>query len=127
MASDFAGGSRASGGASGFSLSTRSDDGQDRVTVLVEGELDLATADELRRLLDTELSRRRAVKLDLSGVPFIDSTGLAAILAALRGSEGRGELQIEGELQPQTRRMMELTGVLGLLENGEDGEDSVGG
>jgi anti-sigma B factor antagonist len=123
MASDFAGGSRPSGGASGFSLSTRSDDGQDRVTVLVEGELDLATADELRRLLDTELSRRRAVKLDLSGVPFIDSTGLAAILAALRGSEeGRGELQIEGELQPQTRRMMELTGVLGLLENGEDGE-----
>jgi anti-anti-sigma factor len=123
MASDFAGGGWAPGGSAGFSLTTSSDGSEDGVTVLVEGELDLATADELRRLLDTELSRRRAVKLDLSGVPFIDSTGLAAILAALRRSEeGRGELQIEGELQPQTRRMMELTGVLGLLEIGEDGE-----
>ncbi|HTX46992.1 MAG TPA: STAS domain-containing protein [Solirubrobacteraceae bacterium] len=123
MASDFAGGRRAPGGSAGFSLTTSPAGSDDGVTVLVEGELDLATADELRRLLDTELSRRRAVKLDLSGVPFIDSTGLAAILAALRRSEeGRGELQIEGELQPQTRRMMELTGVLGLLEGGEGGE-----
>ena len=90
------------------------------MTVLVDGELDLSSAGELRQLLEAHLADRKTVLLDLSGVPFMDSTGLGAILAALRGAdEGLGELQVVGELQPQTRRMMELTGVLGLLETGQ--------
>jgi len=103
-----------------FALTTRlaRDDGH--LTVVVEGELDLSNADQLSRLLEGELSRQRTVVLDLSGVRFIDSTGLAAIIRALRGHEdGRGMLRVGGELQPQARRLMELTGVLGMLE--EDG------
>lgn len=100
-----------------FALRTIGGDGDDRVTVLVEGELDLATVDQLTQLLHEQLSRQRPVILDMSGVRFIDSTGLAAILGALRRHEDDGGvLRIGGELQPQVRRLMELTGVLDLLE-----------
>jgi anti-anti-sigma factor len=101
-----------------FTLTARVDPDGEQLTVLVEGELDLATAGQLKRLLDDELSRRRAVVLDLSGVPFIDSSGLAAIVAAMRRSEnGGGNLRLGTDLQPQARRLMELTGLLGLLES----------
>jgi anti-anti-sigma factor len=101
-----------------FTLSTQADHDGEQLTVLVEGELDLSTAGQLRRLLDDELSRRRAVVLDLSGVPFIDSSGLAAIVAAMRRSEdGGGSLRLGPDLQPQARRLMELTGLLRLLES----------
>jgi anti-sigma B factor antagonist len=101
----------------GLLVTAHTGGGGDEALILAEGELDLSTAGELTRLLKDELSRRRTVRLDLSAVSFIDSTGLAAIIAALRSSnDGGGELLMCGELQPQTRRLMELTGVLELLE-----------
>jgi anti-anti-sigma factor len=88
--------------------------------VRVEGELDLSTADQLRRLLAEQVSDRRPVVLDLSGVVFMDSTGLGVIVAAMRQSEEKGGLlRLGPELQPQIRRLMELTGVLGMLEHQE--------
>jgi anti-sigma B factor antagonist len=101
-----------------LALTTRDADDGDHLTVLVEGELDLSTADQLRRLLDEQLSQNRSVVLDLSGVLFMDSTGLAVIIAAIRRPETEAELvRLGPELQPQIRRLMELTGVLDLLEN----------
>ena len=55
------------------------------VVLALKGELDLRTAPHLRVQL-AELVRRcdADVVLDLEGVAFIDSTGLAAMLNALR-------------------------------------------
>jgi anti-anti-sigma factor len=98
-----------------FAISVRElTDGQ--VCVAVSGELDLSTADELKELLCRELSERRSVLLDLAAVGFIDSTGLAAIVSGLhRSQEFNSELCLCSELQPQARRLMELTGVLALI------------
>jgi anti-sigma B factor antagonist len=87
-----------------------------RLRIVVRGELDLSHAAELKSLLERELAAGTTVLLDLSAVDFIDSTGLAAIVTALSHSRDSGcELQLYSNLQPQARRLMELTGVLGML------------
>jgi anti-sigma B factor antagonist len=55
------------------------------VLLSLDGELDLRTAPQLRVRLNDVLRRDDGdVVLDLCGVTFIDSTGLAAMLNALR-------------------------------------------
>jgi anti-sigma B factor antagonist len=63
--------------------------GADEVTDLgvaavarVAGELDATAASDLRRQLVTAAETNPNVIVDLSGVPFIDSSGLSALLHA---------------------------------------------
>jgi anti-sigma B factor antagonist len=100
--------------------------GARRISVAVRGELDLAHAADLKATLVRELAGGTSVLLDLSAVEFIDSTGLAAIVTALNHSKG-AELRLDSNLQPQARRLMELTGVLALLSSDRGpGEASAG-
>ncbi len=87
-----------------------------RPCIIVEGELDLSNADELKDVLQRELSAGQRVLVDLSRVTFIDSTGLAAIVNAHNNTRESGAaLELCSDLRPQPRRLMELTGVLSLL------------
>lgn len=72
-----------------FSIEVQDTRGAARLTVT--GELDLQTAPALRQALG-DLPRGAAAVLDLSGVTFIDSTGIAAIVrgyTAHRAAGGR--------------------------------------
>jgi anti-sigma B factor antagonist len=62
------------------------------VTLLLSGELDIASAPGLQRTVARlcALPSTRALTLDMSGLTFIDSTGLAAIVYASRVCEQRG-------------------------------------
>ena len=61
------------------------DDGVD--VFLLEGEIDLHYAPVLRTLLQSKVNANcRALVMDLSGVTFIDSSGLAAIIEYFRDS-----------------------------------------
>jgi anti-sigma B factor antagonist len=85
----------------------------DEITVVVIGELDLATAPELGRMLHDGLASGRDVLLDLSQASFIDSTGLAAIVAATHRADALGhQFRLRSEFGPQVRRLLELTGLL---------------
>ncbi|HWK26139.1 MAG TPA: STAS domain-containing protein [Solirubrobacter sp.] len=77
----------------------------DRLLVLY-GELDIVTAPRLSALVDALRARRHAVALDLSEITFMDSTGLATLLAA--GAELRRPSHA-------VRRVFELAGVARLL------------
>jgi anti-sigma B factor antagonist len=90
--------------------------------VAVEGELDVATSGELACTLRRELKGASRVRLDLSHVDFIDSTGLAAIVKPLREAPGERRIELTGTLPSQARRLLELTGLLQLLR----GEESPG-
>jgi anti-anti-sigma factor len=88
-----------------------------RRTLILSGELDLAS----RPVLDEALARVgqepiEALVLDLSGVSFMDSTGLHAVLAAkdLCAKHGCELLFVRGSTQVQ--RLFELSGVLVQLE-----------
>lgn len=86
------------------------------VRVEVRGELDLSTSPELGTVLRHEITAGRSVLLDLSGVTFIDSTGLNALLAALRWSRAdNATLALAADLTDQVRRVVEITGLDELL------------
>ncbi len=86
------------------------DDGS--VRVQVEGELDLATSPELEQALRREIAAGKQVVLDLADVSFIDSTGLNAVISALRRCDGsEATLTLGPELSAQVRRVMEITGL----------------
>ncbi len=73
-----------------FSVSSSA---EDRVHVVsVAGELDLATAPELRAALDVaEAGAAHAITLDLSEVDFIDSTGVAVLIEYTARSRANGD------------------------------------
>ncbi len=81
--------------------------------VIVRGELDVATAPDLQRCLDDELTAGRGVELDLSGVPFVDSSGIRVLLIELGSFAEQGrDFAVCTPLPDQVRRVLELTGVL---------------
>jgi anti-anti-sigma factor len=58
--------------------------------VRATGELDLSNAETLGRELDAAREEARTTLLDLSGVTFIDSSGLHLLLEASRSSAANG-------------------------------------
>lgn len=86
------------------------------VVVALAGELDLATA----QVAEEELSRAEAsqelIVLDLSGVSFIDSTGLRLMIAADRRARERGGAFVIVHPAPQVRRLLDLSGIAHHLE-----------
>jgi anti-anti-sigma factor len=82
-------------------------------TVLVcpVGELDLATAPILERVLETLVADPPAIELDLSGITFVDCAGLRPIREALqRASHSLTRVRVSGA-RPMVRRVLELTGL----------------
>lgn len=93
----------------GFTCAIAASGGVARVTLT--GELDMLTATEFAEALSTAIHDSVLVIVDLSGLTFIDSSGLHAILTAhahVRGSDCRLVL-IPGPRQVQ--RTFEITGI----------------
>jgi anti-sigma B factor antagonist len=58
--------------------------------VAVRGEIDLASAPQFEEALDEVLAHRVHTVLDFSGVTFMDSSGIAALVRASQRSDGPG-------------------------------------
>jgi anti-anti-sigma factor len=81
-----------------------------RVIVAPRGEIDLATVERLReRLHELEAVAFHSIVLDLRKVTFIDSTGVALVLAEIK-KDGIDFSVIPGPAQVQ--RIFEITGLL---------------
>jgi len=97
------------------------------LVVRVAGELDLDTARDFRHRVDADLDRFdvRDVVLDFTGVTFVDSSGLGALLGRYRTiSERGGRLAMAG-LQPHVARLLELSGVKRVIAVHPRVEDSL--
>jgi anti-sigma B factor antagonist len=67
------------------SVTARESEGQPYALVEITGEADVTNTDELRRLLDEEVAwQPRTLIIDLSGLRFMDSSALHALLRANR-------------------------------------------
>jgi anti-sigma B factor antagonist len=91
--------------------------GYDReVTVSVVGELDAFTAPRLRSVLDTELERHPSeLALDLRGVRFLGSAGLAVLVETQTSADARDiPLRLIATTRPVTRPL-EVTGLIDLF------------
>lgn len=87
-------------------------DGDGALRLTVHGELDLTVAGQLDARL-TQLRRDGArVRLDLSKLEFIDSSGIRVVtLAALDARRDGWDLAVVRELSPTVRRPLELLGM----------------
>ena len=96
-----------------FSLTIRPRPQGQETIVMVSGEVDLTTADDLERVVRQEM-QRGPVFLDLREVAFIDSSGLRALDGLARHSESGG-LRIHPQLSPSVAQILELTGMMEIL------------
>ncbi len=64
--------------------------------VRVVGEIDISNAGALQEALEPAVADGGDVTLDLSGLAFMDSTGIQVIIRAAHGLSGRGRLILVG-------------------------------
>jgi anti-sigma B factor antagonist len=74
----------------------------------LEGELDMATAGGLTEVLQTAAGGDDPIVLDFSGVSFMDSSGLRALLDAADLPNGNGPVVIL-KPRPQVRRVLDIS------------------
>ncbi|MBP2337965.1 STAS domain-containing protein [Saccharothrix coeruleofusca] len=89
--------------------------GADVTVVAVTGEIDMLTAPRLRTEVKEQLSTSRAVVLDLSGVSFLGSAGLAVLVEASQQSErGGADFHVVAVARAVTRPLA-ATGLSGVF------------
>ncbi|MGC9665545.1 STAS domain-containing protein [Planosporangium sp. 12N6] len=87
--------------------------GSGEVVLAVNGELDCATADQLRTAITALLNRGglTAIGLDLRGLSFVDSTGIGTLVVAQRISHQVG---VRLRLTAVSAFAARILGILGL-------------
>jgi anti-sigma B factor antagonist len=105
-----------------MSVSTERDGGL--LTVAASGDIDLATAPVLSDAIGRALATDGAatVRVDLSGIRFLDSSGIALLLKARRDADERSITFGVVGAQGVALQVLELTGVLAHL-SGQEGPD----
>jgi anti-sigma B factor antagonist len=88
------------------------------VTVAVRGEIDLATAGQLRDAIVTAVADAEpdmSVVVDLAGLRFIDSAGISVLLRGRRSALAAGrEFRVAGA-EGLVLEVLQLTGIWPLL------------
>jgi len=77
--------------------------------MFVAGEIDIATADQLRRVLE---GMAGPIVLDLNEVEFLDSAGIAVLVEAYLPRQERGEVFRIVAASLPVRRVLEISGLL---------------
>jgi anti-sigma B factor antagonist len=83
----------------------------DQTTVVaVEGEIHVSTAPDFSRALNESIAAgRTSMVIDMTGVEFIDSTGLSVLLNALRRVTRAGGRMVLVCTNPNVLRLFEIT------------------
>lgn len=86
------------------------------IRVQVSGEVDLATVDPLAEALSAAVAQRPdLVEVDLAGVSFMDSSGIAALIRAHNAAvKAGGRLRVVSP-QRAVHRALDICGLLALL------------
>ena len=97
-------------------LQINEDEVQGRAVISMAGELNILTAPDLRDVLVKHVKARQPLlALDLSGVSFMDTSGLATLIDAhLTTEKQAGKLVLYG-LQPRIAEVFEVTRVKDLF------------
>ncbi|HEX5587798.1 MAG TPA: STAS domain-containing protein [Acidimicrobiia bacterium] len=85
--------------------------GDDELLVAVRGEIDMASAPQLRELLESAIEGGvTRVVLDCRGLEFLDSSGIGVLVAARKRLGDAGELVIDSP-PAHVRKVLDITGV----------------
>jgi anti-sigma B factor antagonist len=109
----------------GFSSVITRHDGA--TVVNLAGELDIATAADLRQALTDAVSGDEPprVVIHLEGVDFCDSTGLSVLISALNGAEAAGGRVLLSGVRARMTRLFTMTGLTKRFEIRDTADDAV--
>jgi anti-sigma B factor antagonist len=88
----------------------------------LNGRIDVDSSPDLRDRLSSILSERpspRVIIVDLAGVPYIETSGIATLVEALRIARHHQTIVRLQGLSGSVLRLFEVTGVLPLFEAGD--------
>lgn len=88
-------------------------EGASDVHISATGELDVATAPKLEEAIIGAVRMGKGVSLDLSGIDFLDSTGLRAVLGGLRRARAAEVHFSLDQTSPAVDRLLRVTGLVG--------------
>ena len=95
--------------------------------VEVAGRLDMAAAPQFKTQVASTLSgNKRLVVVDLSGVEFMDSSGLGALISGLRTTRQVGSDLRIASAQPQVLAVLELTKIDRILHPYSSVDEALG-
>ena len=100
---------------------------RDRLTVQLAGELDHCSALGIKNELDRLIAdpSLRHLTLDLSGLQFMDSSGIGVILGRYRTLAARGgSVAVQG-MNPQIRRIFQLSGMGQIIRVADQGREVI--
>jgi anti-sigma B factor antagonist len=100
----------------------------DKITIFdVSGDIDLATSPELRKALLREFRELKTprVVLNLAGVRYIDSSGVASLVEGLKASRDVGSRFILFGLNRTIREVLQLSKLVKIFEIYENEEQAV--
>src|SRR5262249_17499522 len=80
----------------------------DRVTVFLVGEIDMDRSPDVRKVLVAAVGRGRALTVDMAGVDYMDSSGIAClVLAYQQASAAKLDFALTN-VQPRVGKVFEL-------------------
>ena len=92
--------------------------------LIVSGEVDIATATQLRDEVLPRLAAAKTLWLDLGDVTFMDSSGLHVLLASRRRAALLGSRLVIGRTSTAVDRLLEVTGTTALFARGVNPADT---
>ncbi len=86
----------------------------------LDGELDQSCAAEIREKIDKEINMHSIVNLvvDFDRVDFMDSSGIGMLIGRYKLIKARGGKMLIIRTSPQVDKIIELSGLKGLIEFG---------
>jgi len=78
------------------------------VIVALEGDVDLQSSPDARKVLLECVARKKPVLVDLSGVGYIDSSGVASLVESLQTARKGGSTLVLVSVSDGARRVLEL-------------------
>lgn len=83
---------------------------EDRVLIVITGEIDLSNADELRAKLSAETADQTSVDMDLSRVEFMDSQGIRLLMELNQTLDSSGgQLRVAAPKDSIVGEILQLT------------------
>jgi len=87
-------------------------DGDGALPVALIGELDIAVSDAIEQRLRQHRDDGRPVRLDLSQLDFIDSSGVQAVVLGLRHARRSGHhVEVDRRVSASVERLIEMMGI----------------
>jgi len=83
---------------------------------VVAGEIDMATAEQLRRRLEAHVAASHGeIVVDCEGLTFIDSSGIKVLLDVAAFASTQGRRFVATNVHPHCRRTFQVAGIEGFL------------